>query len=61
MIGLVDCFESLTNTERLHRKKKDPFGALKLIQREIMEYGKFDKLLFKNLCLSLKEKSKYTL
>jgi HD-GYP domain-containing protein (c-di-GMP phosphodiesterase class II) len=60
LIGMVDCFDSLTNSEKTHRKKKEPFGALKTIQDEILTQGKFDKNIFKELCLSLYGKGKYS-
>jgi len=60
LIGIIDCFDNLTNNEKLHRKKKDPFGALKIIQDEILKEGHFDQYIFKDLCLSLLGKSKYS-
>ena len=60
LIGIVDCFDNLTNNEKTHRKKKEPFGALKTIQDEIIERGNFNKDIFKDLCLSLYGKSRYS-
>ena len=60
LIGIIDCFDNLTNNEKLHRKKKDPFSAMKTIQDEILTEGLFDKYIFKDLCLSLLGKSKYS-
>jgi len=60
LIGIIDCFDNLTNNEKLHRKKKDPFSAMKVIQDEILKEGLFDKYIFKDLCLSLLGKSKYS-
>jgi HD-GYP domain-containing protein (c-di-GMP phosphodiesterase class II) len=60
LIGIIDCFDNLTNNEKLHRKKKDPFSAMKIIQDEILKEGLFDKYIFKDLCLSLLGKSKYS-
>ena len=60
LIGLIDCFDNLTNNVKSHRKKKDPFGAMKIIQNEILKEDLFDKYIFKDLCLSLLGKSKYS-
>jgi HD superfamily phosphohydrolase YqeK len=59
LIGMLDCFDNLTNTQKAHRRKEDPFGALRIIQNEILEEGKFDKEIFRNLCLSLVGKRQY--
>ncbi|MFH1984661.1 MAG: HD domain-containing phosphohydrolase [Pseudomonadota bacterium] len=60
LIGMIDCFDSLTNSKKIYRRKKDPFSALKLIQDEMLHMGKFDKVIFKDLCLSLFGKTKYS-
>jgi len=60
LFGIIDCFDNLTHTQRLHRKKEDPFGSMKRIQTEILEAGKFDKDLFIELCLSLLGKNKFS-
>jgi HD-GYP domain-containing protein (c-di-GMP phosphodiesterase class II) len=57
---MIDSFENLTNNEKAHRKKKAPFGAMKIIQDEILKTGKFDKDIFTDLCLSLLGKRKYS-
>ena len=55
----MECFDNLTNSEKPHRKRKEPFGSMKLIQDEIFEEGKFDKSIFKDFCLSLLEKGRF--
>ena len=60
LVGMLDCFDNLTNTEKRHRKKENPFGALKIIQDETLKEGKFDKNIYRDLCLSLIGKRKYT-
>ena len=60
LIGMIDCFDSLTNSKKIYRRKKDPFSALKLIQDEMLDMGKFDKEIFTELCLSLLGKTKYS-
>lgn len=56
LVGLINSFDQLTNSEKLHRHKKKPFDAMMVIKNEVMEKGQFDKALFKNLCLSLGRK-----
>jgi HD-GYP domain-containing protein (c-di-GMP phosphodiesterase class II) len=56
LIGLVDSFDNLTNSERTHRKKRNPFDAMKLIKNEVLNDGRFDRGIYKNLCLSLGKK-----
>ncbi len=53
LIGLIDSFDSLTNTEKLNRKKKRPFDAMLIIKEEVITKGRFDKTIYKDLCLSL--------
>ncbi|BBO74721.1 hypothetical protein DSCW_21380 [Desulfosarcina widdelii] len=56
LVGLIDSFDSLTNSEKMHRKKKKPFDAMMLIKNEVFNKGCFDKNIFKDLCLSLGKK-----
>jgi HD-GYP domain-containing protein (c-di-GMP phosphodiesterase class II) len=58
LIGLIDSFDNLISSETSHRKKKNPFDAMKMIQNEILKEAKFDKKIFKDFCLSLSEKFK---
>lgn len=60
LIGILDSFDNLTNTHKTHRKKEEPFGALKIIQNEMLKEGKFDKEIFRDLCLSLIGKKSYS-
>ena len=48
IISIIDCYEALTNDDRLYRKSLMPIGALEIIQSEIVDAGKFSKELFKN-------------
>jgi response regulator RpfG family c-di-GMP phosphodiesterase len=59
LLGILDCFDNLTNTHKAHKKNEGPFGALKIIQKEILQEKKFDKEIFRNLCLSLVGKRRY--
>lgn len=53
LIGLIDSFDHLTNSEKTHRKKRNPFNALMLIKDEVIKKGHFDRDIYKDLCLSL--------
>jgi HD-GYP domain-containing protein (c-di-GMP phosphodiesterase class II) len=55
LIGLIDSFDSLTNSEKSHRKKRKPFDALMVIKDDVLKLGRFDKDLYKDLCLTLGE------
>jgi HD-GYP domain-containing protein (c-di-GMP phosphodiesterase class II) len=52
LIGIVDCYEALTNEDRPYRRAKDPLDTLKLIKQDV-ENGKFDRGLFEKFCYSL--------
>jgi putative nucleotidyltransferase with HDIG domain len=53
IVGIVDCYEALTNDERVYRKAVDPLDALKTIQTEIVDAGKFSRSIFKDFARSL--------
>jgi HD-GYP domain-containing protein (c-di-GMP phosphodiesterase class II) len=53
LIGLIDNFDYLINSEKNHRKKRTPFDAMTLIKDELLEKGRFDKSIYKDLCLML--------
>jgi putative nucleotidyltransferase with HDIG domain len=53
IVAIIDCYEALTNDERVYRKAADPFSALKTIQTEIVDAGKFSANIFKNFAYSL--------
>jgi HD-GYP domain-containing protein (c-di-GMP phosphodiesterase class II) len=57
LIGLINSFDHLTNSEKIHRQKKKPFDAMMVIKDEVLKKGQFDKKIFKNLCLSLGKKT----
>jgi putative nucleotidyltransferase with HDIG domain len=52
IVGLIDCFEALTNDERPYRDAMVPFNALDLIQKEVNS-GKFSKDIFEKFVYSL--------
>lgn len=53
IIGLIDCYESLTYRDKDFRKMKTPFATLNLIKEEVIA-GKFSKKIFKDFtsCLT---------
>jgi HD-GYP domain-containing protein (c-di-GMP phosphodiesterase class II) len=52
LIGIVDCYEALTNEDRPYRRAMEPLETLKLLKRDV-EAGKFDRDLFEKFCYSL--------
>lgn len=53
IVAIIDCYEALTNDERVYRKAVDPLAALSTIQTEIVDAGKFAREIFKNFAYSL--------
>ena len=52
LVGIIDCYEALTNEERPYRRALQPIETLELIKRDV-EAGKFDRRLFEKFCYSL--------
>jgi len=52
LLGIVDCYEALTNEDRPYRRAKDPLDTLKLLKKDV-EAGKFSRTLFEKFCYSL--------
>jgi HD-GYP domain-containing protein (c-di-GMP phosphodiesterase class II) len=52
LLGIIDCYEALTNEERPYRSAKSPLEALKVIKKDV-EAGKFDRIIFEKFCDSL--------
>lgn len=52
IIGIIDCYEALTNDDRPYRNAMDPFRTLALIKDEVVA-GKYNKRIFEKLCYSL--------
>jgi HD-GYP domain-containing protein (c-di-GMP phosphodiesterase class II) len=57
VIALIDTFDNLISSAKAHRNIKNPFEAMNLIKTEIIKEGRFNKKIFKDLCLSFAEKS----
>ena len=56
LIGLIDSFDNLTSSEKAHRKKRKPFDAMLMIRNEVLNEGRFDKAIYRELCLILGKK-----
>ena len=52
IIGIIDCYEALTNDDRPYRNAMAPFDALKIIKKDVVE-GKFLKEAFEKFTYSL--------
>ncbi|MGD8343301.1 MAG: HD domain-containing protein [Desulfobacterales bacterium] len=52
VLGIIDCYEALTNEERPYRKAMRPLDALKTIKTDV-EAGKFNRKIFEKFCYSL--------
>jgi putative nucleotidyltransferase with HDIG domain len=55
IIGIIDCYEALTQDDREYRKAVSPMRALAIISSEIMGPGKFSREVFKAFARSLTE------
>jgi putative nucleotidyltransferase with HDIG domain len=53
IVSIIDCYEALTNYDRVYRKAMKPLGALELIQSEIVDAGKYSRQIFKDFAYSL--------
>jgi HD-GYP domain-containing protein (c-di-GMP phosphodiesterase class II) len=52
ILGIVDCYEALTNQDRPYRQAMKPIEALKLITEDVRA-GKFSRDIFESFCRSL--------
>ena len=52
IVGLIDCYESLTQDERPYRNALDSLKALTMLKNEV-EAGKFNRKLFEKFAYSL--------
>jgi HD-GYP domain-containing protein (c-di-GMP phosphodiesterase class II) len=52
LLGIIDCYEALTNEDRPYRRAKEPLETLKLLKKDV-EAGKFSREIFKTFCYSL--------
>ena len=52
VVGLIDCYEALTNDDRPYRNAMDPLKGLTIIKDDVMA-GKFSKSVFEKFAYSL--------
>ena len=52
IIGIIDCYEALTNNDRPYRSAMAPIDTLNLLRNDV-NAGKFDKEIFKKFAYSL--------
>ncbi len=52
LLGIIDCYEALTNEDRPYRRAKNPLDTLKFLKHDV-EAGKFSRKLFEKFCYSL--------
>jgi HD-GYP domain-containing protein (c-di-GMP phosphodiesterase class II) len=52
IIGIIDCYEALTNDDRPYRSATDPLEALKIIKEDVLA-SKFDLKKFEQFAYSL--------
>ena len=52
LVGIIDCYEALTNEDRPYRRAGQPLETLKLIKEDV-ETGKFSRDIFEKFCYSL--------
>lgn len=53
IIGMIDCYEALTNDDRPYRNSMNAYEALSMIIMKDVNSGKFDKKLYAQLIKSL--------
>ena len=53
IIGMIDCYEALTNDDRPYRNSMEAFEALSTIIMKDVNSGKFDRQLYAQLIKSL--------
>jgi len=52
IIGIIDCYEAITNDDRPYRSALDPLIALSIIKKDVQK-GKFDLNIFEKFAYSL--------
>jgi len=52
IVGLIDCYEALTNDDRPYRNAMDPLKGLTIIKEDVVA-GKFSKRVFEKFAYSL--------
>ena len=52
ILGIIDCYEAITNDERPYRNPLKPINALKLLKEEV-DQGRFNRRIFEDFAYSL--------
>ncbi len=52
ILGIIDCYEAITNDDRPYRSAMQPLAALELIKKD-SENGKYNKEIFRDFAYSL--------
>lgn len=52
VIGMIDCYEALTNDDRPYRNAAEPLNGLNIIKEDVMA-GKFSRAVFEKFAYSL--------
>jgi HD-GYP domain-containing protein (c-di-GMP phosphodiesterase class II) len=52
LLGIIDCYEALTNEDRPYRRARQPLETLKFIKDDV-EGSKFNRDIFEKFCYSL--------
>ncbi|MDX2498930.1 MAG: HD domain-containing protein [Deltaproteobacteria bacterium] len=52
LLGIIDCYEALTNEDRPYRRAREPLETLKFLKEDVQS-GKFNRDIFEKFCYSL--------
>ena len=52
LLGIIDCYEALTNEDRPYRRARQPLETLKFLKNDV-DAGKFSRDIFEKFCYSL--------
>ncbi len=52
LLGIIDCYEAITNDDRPYRSGMKPMAALQILKKDV-EKGKYDKKIFETFAYSL--------
>jgi HD-GYP domain-containing protein (c-di-GMP phosphodiesterase class II) len=52
LLGIIDCYEALTNEDRPYRRARQPLETLKFLKSDV-EASKFSRDIFEKFCYSL--------
>jgi HD-GYP domain-containing protein (c-di-GMP phosphodiesterase class II) len=52
LLGIIDCYEALTNEDRPYRRAREPLETLKFLKEDV-QAGKFNRDIFEKFCYSL--------